>query len=184
MLINGLFSLSLLSALLILGLVTMTFLTKDFQFWPPPNEKSWQHNLFRWLFRGMFYPLIGLSIMTFQFDASSAGMVRYGLGIILLIVGFGFALKGTGFLGWRNAFGEARGLKTDGLFAYSRNPIYVATWVGLIGWDLIANSVLVSILLVIWAIFYLAAPFLEEPWLEQEYGDDYRTYKKSVRRFL
>lgn len=184
MLIKGLFILSLLSAVFIVGLVVMSLVKKQFQFWPPADEKTWQHKTIRWLFRGMVYPLVGLCLLTFKFDASTAGMVRYGIGALLLIIGFGVAFKGTNFLGWRNAFGEAQGLKTNGLFAYSRNPIYVATWVGLIGWGLIANSGLVTILLVIWAIFYVGAPFLEEPWLEHEYGDAFRAYKKSVRRFL
>ena len=43
---------------------------------------------------------------------------------------------------------------------------------------------LAAMLLLMWALFYLLAPFLEEPWLEQEYGSEYLAYKKRVPRFL
>jgi protein-S-isoprenylcysteine O-methyltransferase Ste14 len=87
-------------------------------------------------------------------------------------------------MGWRNAFGEKQGLVTDGYFSKSRNRVYVATWVGLVGWALIYNSTFVSILLGFWAVLYLLAPIFEESWLEEMYGDEFRTYKCQVRRFF
>lgn len=87
-------------------------------------------------------------------------------------------------MGWRNAFGEKRGLVTDGYFSISRNPVYVATWVGLVGWAFIINSTFVTILLGFWAALYLLAPIFEEPWLEEVYGDEFRAYKNQVRRFF
>ena len=87
-------------------------------------------------------------------------------------------------MGWRNAFGEKLGLMTTGWFAWSRNPIYVFTWLGMLGWAMFANSILVTILLSAWVIMYLVAPVFEEPWLEKEYGKDYFEYKTRVRRFL
>jgi len=88
------------------------------------------------------------------------------------------------YMGWRNAFGEKLGLMTTGWFAWSRNPIYVFTWVGLIGWAMIANHGLVSLLLIAWALMYIIAPFFKEPWLEAEYGKTYCNYKQVVRRFI
>lgn len=111
-------------------------------------------------------------------------LVHYGVGGLLLLVGFGLAFWITFQMGWRNAFGERRGLVTNGFFRFSRNPVYVATWVGLIGWHLIANQTLVSILLLLWAFMYLLAPVVEEPWLEAQYGEDYRRYKLQTRRFF
>ena len=110
--------------------------------------------------------------------------VAIAIGGILFCMGFGFAVRLTLHMGWRNAFGEKRGLVTDGFFSKSRNPVYVATWVGLAGWALIANSFLVSMLLGFWAVLYLLAPIFEEPWLEQMYGAEFRAYKQQVRRFL
>lgn len=111
-------------------------------------------------------------------------LLHYGLAGSLIVLGFGLAFWITLQLGWRNAFGEKLGLRTDGWFRFSRNPIYVATWIGLIGWGVLVNHTLVTVLLVLWGLMYLLAPVLEEPWLEKQYGEPYRNYKRSTPRFL
>lgn len=184
MLPNLLFLVAASSFIIIIVLCSFAYRSEQFQFWPPPSENSWQHKAFRWLFRGMVYPLIVLTIVTFEYDPKSPSLLRYAIGILLLIIGFGLAFSVTFSLGYKNAFGKADGLKTTGWYAWSRNPIYVVTWVGLIGWGLIASSSLVSIVLVMWALLYLIAPFLEEPWLEQNYGESFKQYKLKTRRFF
>jgi len=175
-------SLGAVGFILLLSLVATA--KDNFQFWPPPSKESWQHRSFLILFRCFLYPLILLSFLEFDVNAIATRYVTMAVGVILLCVGFGFAIRITLHMGWRNAFGEKRGLVTDGYFSKSRNPVYVATWVGLAGWALIANSIFVSILLGCWAVLYLLAPIFEEPWLEQMYGDEFRAYKEAVRRFF
>ena len=136
------------------------------------------------LFRLFLYPLVALSIVTFEPSTDSNSLIRYGSGVPLFTVGFALALWITLQMGWRNAFGEKRGLVTDGWFRFSRNPVYVATWIGLVGWGLIAYQILVTVLLLAWALLYLFAPIFEEPWLEAQYGAAYRAYKTRTRRFL
>lgn len=179
-----LFGLSVTAIGLIFLLSAVAAARQTFQFFPPPTKASWQHRQFLLLFRMYLYPLIGLSIFYSQPVQSKHAIFQYGIGGLLLLVGFGLAFLITFQMGWRNAFGERRGLKTNGWFSISRNPVYVATWIGLIGWGLLANNLLVTILLILWATMYLLAPVVEEPWLEKEYGEDYRAYKKCVRRFL
>jgi len=166
----------LLSAIAVVG--------KNFQFFPPPAKASWQHRTFLMLFRCYLYPLIALSILFFVPVQPERSILQHGVGGLLLAVGFALAFWITFQMGWRNAFGEKRGLKTEGWFSISRNPVYVATWIGLVGWGLLANNVLVAILLLLWGIMYLLAPIVEEPWLEAKYGEEYRAYKNRVRRFL
>jgi len=156
----------------------------DFEFFPPPSNDSWQHGAFRGLFRLYLYPLIVLSALVFEPESGPRALVQYGIGALMLVLGFGFAFLITVQMGWRNAFGEKLGLKTDGWFRWSRNPVYVATWIGLIGWGLIAAQILVVILLLLWGLMYVLAPIFEEPWLERAYGDDYLAYKKRTRRFI
>lgn len=122
--------------------------------------------------------------MEFHWQAGAIWVAQIGVGTILLLTGFGIAFHMTFYMGWRNAFGKQDGLKTDAYFAWSRNPVYVSTWIGLAGWALIASSVLVTILLALWALLYLMAPLAEEAWLEQIYGDEYREYQSRVRRFF
>ncbi len=175
---------SLTGVVAIFFLSLLTAIDKSLQFFPPPNTESWQHGTFVWLFRLYLYPLIALSLFTIEQTADHRLIWQYSLGTLLVVAGFGLALWITFQMGWRSAFGEKSELRTDGWFQWSRNPIYVATWVGMIGWGLIANDGLISILLLLWAMMYLIAPFFEEPWLEKQYGDEYVAYKARTRRFI
>lgn len=177
-----LFLISLLAASSLLALGILDLSRKDFIFWPPPEKNSWQDKTFIWLFRGLIYPLLILSV--FEFRSIDQPLLQYGLGGLLLTFGFGTAFASTFNLGWKNAFGDKEGLVTNGWFAYSRNPVYVVTWIGQLGWATIAQSNLVSILLALWGLLYLLAIFLEEAWLERTYGEEYLAYKISVRRFF
>ncbi len=180
MLTSLVYAVALGAGLAIVGLSLATLVSPRFQFWPPPNPESWQHASFRWLFRVFFLGLVALSYL----EARPPVTWQYTVGVPLLLVGFGLALYWTNFLGWRNAFGEARGLKTDGAYRWSRNPIYVVSIIGMIGWGLIVGSWWVISLLLLWAMFYVVAPFLEEPWLEQQYGSEFLLYRSRVPRFF
>lgn len=180
----ALFGVSLGSIMLILALAVVSAFRSEFQFFPPPSKSSWQHWTFIWLFRLFLYPLIVLTVIAFEPVPRSDFTLHYGLGGLLFLCGFGMALWITLQMGWRNAFGEKRGFVTDGWFRLSRNPVYIATWVGLAGWGLIADQLPVTVLLLAWAILYALAPFFEEPWLEAQYGAAYRDYKARTRRFV
>ncbi len=130
----------------------------------------------------MLIGLIGLSVL--DFESPSARAWRFYVGVPLWAAGFAAAFYLTGFLGWRNAFGADEGLKTTGIYRLSRNPIYLATIIGMLGWGASVASPYAWAILVLWALFYLVAPFIEEPWLERRYGDAYRRYKASVPRFI
>ena len=61
----------------------------------------------------------------------------------------------------------------------------VATYLSIkLGWGLFVNSNYVYIILSLWALIYLLAPFIEEPWLQKRYGDDFSIYKTKVPRFV
>ena len=169
------YGIALISGLLLAGFSVATLVRPALNFWPPPCAGSWQHVLFRIFFRVFFLSLTLLSVITFG-DGNFV-IWRYAIGIPLLLVGFGLAIHWTNFLGWRNAFGEAQGLITDGPYRWSRNPIYVVSILGMLGWGLIVASWSVSSLLVMWAFFYVLAPFMEEPWLEHQYGATFTSYK-------
>ncbi len=75
-------------------------------------------------------------------------------------------------------------LVTNGIFAFSRNPIYVAFWLVLLGqFFLFSNWILL--------IYLLAALWLfqrqvsrEEQYLRAHYGQQYLEYCHRVRRYL
>ncbi len=74
---------------------------------------------------------------------------------------------------------------TDGLFKYSRNPIYLGFTIALVGiWLVTGNLVaLVGVL-----IFFLISNFwyipYEEKIMENEFGNEYKIYKSRVRRWI
>ena len=48
----------------------------------------------------------------------------------------------------------------------------------------IANSAYLWIAHLLLALVFVVAPLTEEPWLEEQYGEAYREYRKRVPRFL
>ncbi len=177
-----LYAIALSSALSVAALSIAGFLRRGFQFWPPPRTPSWQQETLRSLFRVFIACVILLSFADFN-NAIDATW-RFVVGIPLIVIGFGLAILWTTSLGWRNAYGAANGLKTDGIFRWSRNPIYVVSVIAMLGWALTVAAWSVSTLLAVWTLLYIGAPFLEEPWLEKQYGEAFASYKNRVPRFV
>lgn len=74
---------------------------------------------------------------------------------------------------------------TTGIFAYSRNPIYLAFCFISIGLALIVNSVwiLCSVFLSAYLVYVIAIK-KEESYLEAKFGESYLVYKRRVRRWI
>ncbi len=156
---------------------------RGLRFWPPPGNASWQYRVFWGLFRIYLLSLCTLSVLELRAGAGAGGILAIS-GWCLFLAGFSLATWITGSLGWANAHGEAIELKTDGWFAYSRNPIYVASILGMAGLALAIESCPLRVLLAAWGFIYVLAPFLEEPWLSEHYGQPYRVYLRRVPRYL
>ena len=72
-----------------------------------------------------------------------------------------------------------------GPYKYSRNPLYVGIVLIFLGIIFILGSYIGIILAIInFLIWDLWLKFFEEKNLEQAFGEEYRNYKKSVRRWL
>ena len=74
---------------------------------------------------------------------------------------------------------------STGLYRYSRNPMYVGVITTVIGEGIFyqySNVLWYSLSLFI--IFNLVVIFIEEPHLEEKFGEEYRSYKKKTRRWL
>ncbi len=174
----------LLAAGILLGLILADLVFQNFIFWPPPRNNSWQDRSFIWLFRIMVYGLLIASIEYFLKHSTWTPTWMFGLGVLLIVIGFTGGFIATFGLGWKNAFGSKEGLRTDGLFRYSRNPVYVATWFGLAGWAIVVPAPPVVATLLFWGLGYLGAIFLEERWLRLQYDTAFDAYCKDVPRFL
>lgn len=75
-------------------------------------------------------------------------------------------------------------LITIGSFALSRNPIYVAFAIILLGQFLIFSNVILLIYLAAAAWLFHRQVMREEAFLQQHYGQDYAAYCRRVRRYL
>lgn len=75
-------------------------------------------------------------------------------------------------------------LITTGSFAISRNPIYVAFAIILLGQFLIFPNFILLIYLVAAAWLFHRQALREEAFLQQHYGQEYAAYCRRVRRYL
>jgi protein-S-isoprenylcysteine O-methyltransferase Ste14 len=76
-------------------------------------------------------------------------------------------------------------LVTDGPWRYTRNPLYLSLTVAVLGIGLAANSVwIVAAALPPALIVRYAVIAREERYLEAKFGEPYRRYKASVRRWI
>ena len=75
-------------------------------------------------------------------------------------------------------------LITTGVFAYSRNPMYVAFAFVLLGQVLIFPSWILLAYLVAATWLFNRQVLLEEAFLKQRYGEEYSEYCKRVRRYI
>ena len=73
----------------------------------------------------------------------------------------------------------------DGPYRFSRNPIYLAMVLSLAGIGFWVNSLLfVGLAIVTVALLFWGAISHEEAYLQRKFGDQYSTYRESVRRWL
>lgn len=80
---------------------------------------------------------------------------------------------------------EPMKMVSTGLYKYSRNPMYlgVITTVAAEG-VYFQYSILLWYALALFIIFTMVIVFIEEPHLEEKFGEEYRNYKKRTRRWL
>lgn len=111
---------------------------------------------------------------------SGGGLFLVGLRLIFL------SLKSLGRKGQPSAPGiPTTKLVTTGAFSFSRNPSYLGSVLAYAGLGLVFNSpwFLILLLPTIAAVhFVLIVP--EESYLEDKFGEEYRSYKRSVRRWI
>lgn len=78
-----------------------------------------------------------------------------------------------------------RRLVVVGLYRFSRNPMYVAVSLVLLGWAAAFGSVaLLAYAGAVMLAFHLRVVLGEEPWLARTHGDAWAQYAARVRRWL
>ena len=110
------------------------------------------------------------------------------IGITLLFGGVVFLVASQLNLGasWRIGIEEGArpGLVTTGIYAFCRNPIYLAMLITIAGYAVLIPTPLSIVMLVGAFIGIRRQIFAEEDYLIRTYGDAYRAYAARVGRFL
>ena len=151
--------------------------------WPPPGQNSWQF-WYTW----MLYTLGAIGLPTVAIlDWGSMKLDQWSF----YLLGFGCLLIAVPLSEWsvrtlevHQTLGLKGTLLTKGPYRLSRNPQYVAVILIYAGIVLITTSTMGLIISAIMALWFLLAPFSEEPWLEGQFGEQYQEYRKNVPRFI
>ena len=182
--IQNLFMLTIILELAYVVLFVLTIKLPGFRFWPPPKARSWQF-FFSWIIAGLVvvnFLMIGLLDFNSFVLFSLKQRLPFAMGIWVL----GSSIGSWAFFtaGLKNVIGMEDRLVTGGPYRYTRNPQYIGDSLNIIGYIVLTNSWMVLVIGVLGVILNILAPYTEEPWLEQRYGQSYTNYKRRVPRFI
>lgn len=132
------------------------------------------------------YGLPGLLIRSSALRGSPArflgrGAVAFGTGLLLWCIR-DFLVEGRGTLA---PWAPPKNLVQIGLYRFSRNPMYLAVGLVLVGWATLFQSMgLILYAASVLAAFHLRVVYGEEPWLAKRYGKEWDAYRARVPRWL
>ena len=136
----------------------------------------------------ILYCTLGLAIGFFKLNFVPTlfqilmGVFFYSVGLIIVLISqyqMGSA--------WRIGVdaNEKTALVTDGLFKHVRNPIYTGLFIGSMGLWLVSPSILLMLgLLGLYVAVELFVRKVEEPYLLQQFGDEYKKWYHSTPRYF
>jgi protein-S-isoprenylcysteine O-methyltransferase Ste14 len=127
------------------------------------------------------WPTIAHRALFHSHIASWAGALCCVLGLILLswsLISFGRSFR-VGI-----DTDQPDKLVTSGIFAYSRNPIYVAFFVILTGQFLIFPHPITLVAVVVATFLFHRQVLREEQYLQEHYGREFAEYRARVRRYV
>jgi len=117
----------------------------------------------------------------------------YALGALgLLVLGLGLVLLGATIRLFANV-GEGtlapwdppQKLVVVGPYRYVRNPMHSGAFMALYGEGLLFGSMPLLVFVTVVFVFHWAyIPLMEERWLTNKFGEEYRLYKRNVPRWI
>jgi protein-S-isoprenylcysteine O-methyltransferase Ste14 len=159
------------------------------------SSPGWRRTLapvgrFFFKFRDFLFPVVFLGLalasrpMGGRYDRvlDAAGIVVALSGQLLraVVIGFAYIRRGG-----KNKQVYADSLVQEGIFAHSRNPLYLGNFLALVGFCLVHNSALCYLVgIPFFAFAYLAITAAEEEYLQGKFGAEYDAYCRRVPRYL
>lgn len=131
-----------------------------------------------WLFSGLFN----------KFDIGLLDWARYlGIGIAIFSLWLFYSVHKTLGRNWSPVLDirENHGLVKEGPYKRIRHPMYTQIWLWIIAQFLISSNWIVGLFGVItWSTLYFIRVPKEEEMMEEEFGEEYREYKKETGRIF
>ena len=177
-----LFAIDVVILLILLTGAAWSVALPDRRIWPPPHRHSWQQVL-TWT---CFCSVCGLNTALLFLDWNSwifQSDLRFIIGIPVALLGGLLAVWGVITLGGMNSSGLKDGFVSSGPYRFTRNPQYVGDIILFVGVSITANSLLLWITHALLILVFVIAPLTEERWLEDQYGQVYREYRRDIPRF-
>ena len=132
---------------------------------------------------------LALDFLVLRVPTGLPAAVRLGLATVCVLAAL--VLIGGALTGFRRAGTPAEpwqastAIVTDGVYGYTRNPMYVAMALFYGAIALAADSLITLLLLVpLLIVVHYGVVLREERYLERKFGDAYRRYKFAVRRWV
>ncbi len=115
--------------------------------------------------------------------------LRFGLGALLVALGFAMmlaALRAFRAAGTHvEVYLPATTLVVSGPYRFTRNPIYEGMTLAYLGAAVLVDSLWVlGLVLPVLVVMHYGVVLREEAYLDAKFGDAYRLYIRSVRRWL
>lgn len=135
---------------------------------------------------------LAMWFLSFLFPAMTLMWLRSVSGAVILgLIGLGIST--LGIISFRRAnttidpgrSAETSALVTSGIYRFTRNPMYLGTFLVLIGWGVLLGNVaaiLGAFIYILYISRYQIQP--EERRLQARFGDEFISYKATVRRWL
>lgn len=135
------------------------------------------------------FVMYGLSGLLPNLQVMAFGTNWLAIGLVLV----GMALAIMGVLAFKKARTtvnphtpeKSASLVTNGIYHYTRNPMYLGMLLVLLGWAFYLSNFAALLVLPVFIIYmsrFQIQP--EERFMKQKFGDEYRAYIMKVRRWL
>ena len=127
--------------------------------------------------------ILGRAILVLPFCLQprfEAGILHWFVGGVVFVIGLIFSSPAL-FIKPLTPPRRNMKLRTKGFYAFVRNPIYLGEILWYIGWAIMFRSIIGLALVPLWWCGLLLHTLVEEEILERTLGEEYVSYKRTVR---